>query len=296
MVSDGMVQVVKEVSLSVVQISNGHRGFGSGVVWDVEGHIVTNAHVVGRSETVRVSFSQDGGEETHEGKVIEIDRFSDVAVVHIDNLPKTILHPIQRGDSSMLSTGQLVFALANPFGGKVSATFGIITNASARIGGRTPWADDVVVTDARLNPGYSGGPLVDVFGKMIGMNAAYFTNRGISIPANQLNETVRDLLVEGGVKRAYLGIVSDSISLPEDVAEQIKQEEGLLVYSVELGTPAKKAGVAVGDIVVRLDSKPVRNYYDLRRILTSKIIGKETSLSILRGEKLTELLITPIEA
>lgn len=279
----------------MVQVTNGRRGFGSGVVWDNEGRILTNAHIIGRVTDVEVAFADDGG-KSYQAKVLGQDRFSDVALIQIEGAEKTKLRPISKGDSTKLSTGQFVLALANPFGEKVSATFGIVTNASATLGGRMPWSDNVIVTDAKLNPGYSGGPLVDSSGKMVGMNTAYFANRGIAIPVNSLVETAKNLSVEGGIKRAYLGIVSDTISLPQEVAEEIKQEEGLIVYSVESGTPAKKGGVTVGDIVVKLNSKPVTNFYDLRRLLSSEVIGKPTVLSVLRGEKLTELTVTPTEA
>ncbi len=295
LISDGIVEVVKRVSPSVVQVSNGRRGFGSGIVWDKEGHILTSAHVIGRSNELEISFSGDG-QKTYQANVVGQDRFSDVALLQVEEADKSKLHPLSKGDSSSLSTGQFVLALANPFGEKVAATFGIITSANASIGGRMPWSENVIISDAKLNPGYSGGPLVDASGKMIGMNAAFFANRGISIPVNSLEEVVKNLSVEGGIKRAYLGIVSDTISLPEDVAEEVQQEEGLIVYSVESGTPAKKAGVAIGDIVVKLNSKPVRNFYDLRKLLTSEVIGKATTLSVLRGEKLTELTVTPTEA
>jgi S1-C subfamily serine protease len=295
LISEGIVEVVNRVSPSVVQVSDGRTGHGSGVVWDKEGHILTSAHVIGRSTEIEVSFSGDG-EKTYQAKVVGQDRFSDVALLKVDEVDKSKLQPVSKGDSSKLSTGQFVLALANPFGEKVAATFGIITSANASIGGRMPWSENVIISDAKLNPGYSGGPLVDASGKMIGMNAAYFSNRGISIPINSLNEIAKNLSVEGGIKRAYLGIVSDTISLPEDVATQIQQEEGMIVYSVETGTPAKKAGVAIGDIVVKLNSKPVRNLYDLRKLLTSEVIGKATTLSVLRGEKLTELTVTPTEA
>jgi S1-C subfamily serine protease len=293
-ISDGIVEVVKKVSPSVVQVSNGHSGFGSGVVWDEEGRIVTSAHVIGRASDVEISLS--GVEKSYKAKIIGQDRFSDVAVLQLQGASASEIRPIGKGNSDDLSVGQFVLALANPFGEKASATFGIITSANATIGGKMPWADNVIVSDTKLNPGYSGGPLVDAAGRMVGMNAAFFANRGISIPINALEDLVKNLSVEGGIKRAYLGIVSDSISLPGEVAAEIKQEEGLIVYSVEAGTPAKRAGVAVGDIVVKLDLKPVRNFYDLRKLLDSKMIGKPSKLSVLRGEKLTELTITPSEA
>lgn len=289
-----MIKLIDQVSPSVVQVSAGRRGFGSGIIWDKAGRIVTSAHVVGRTSNVKVTLPSG---KSYPARIIGQDMFSDVALLQIEGGEKNEeLHPITLGDSSKLSTGQLVFALANPFGERVSATFGMITNANSVIGGRMPWADNVIISDAKLNPGYSGGPLVDASGKMIGLDAAYFANRGISIPINSLKDTVSALSIEGSVKHAFLGIVSDAISLPQEFIDELKQEEGLIVFSVESGSPAKKAGVALGDIIVRLDSKPIRSFGDLRRILTSKVIGKPTTLSVLRGEKLTELTITPSEA
>jgi S1-C subfamily serine protease len=294
--SDALKETVEKVSPSVVQVSGTRsRGQGSGVVWGSEGYIVTNSHVVGRSDEAEITFPSDNS-KSYKAKVVGQDRFSDVALLKVEGVDKSKLHPVELGDSADLSVGQFVLALANPFGQKVGATFGIITNTSVSMGGRMPWSDNVIVTDAKLNPGYSGGPLVDSSGKMIGMNAAYFANRGIAIPAKSLSETVSGLSSEGSVKRGYLGFVSDTIELPEEAAEEVKQEEGLIVLSVESGTPAKKAGLAVGDIVVKLDSKPVRNFYDLRKLLTSKVIGKPTIISVLRAEKLTELTVTPTEA
>ena len=290
--SDAIAGVVGQVSPSVVQIKAGDRGFGSGVVWDKEGLVLTNSHVIGRAGEIEVTFADS---KSYKASLLGQDRFSDVALLKIEGAGKS-LQPIEQGNSSSVAVGQFVLALANPFGEKVGATFGIITNASATMGGRMPWADNVIVTDTKLNPGYSGGPLIDASGKMIGMNSAYFANRGIAIPINALIDIVKSLASEGSIKRAYLGIVSNTLELSQDLAAEIQQDEGLIVLSVESGTPAKKAGVAVGDIVVKLDSKPVRNFYDLRKILTSKAIGKPTTLSVLRGEKLTELTVTPSEA
>jgi S1-C subfamily serine protease len=288
--SEALTSVVKNVSPSVVQVRSG-RGVGTGVVWDTEGHIVSNSHVVGRSPNIDVTFSNG---ETLEASIVGQDRYSDIAVLQVKGSTSEKLHPIQRGESDGLATGQFVLALANPFGDSVNAASGIITNPRARIGG--PWSDDMIVTDVRLNRGYSGGPLVDSSGNMIGMNTAYFTNRGVAIPVGVLSTTVKELSNKGSVKRAYLGIVSNPLTLPEDVAKELGQTEGLIVLSVETGTPAKKAKVAVGDIIVGLDSKKVEGYGDLHRILTNDLIGKETKLSVLRGEKVTELTITPSEA
>jgi serine protease Do len=263
---------------------------GTGVVWDDQGHIVTNSHVVGRAPKIEVS-TPDG--KTMNAAIVGQDRYSDIAVLKVES--KSGLPPaISRGDSGSLATGQFVIALANPFGDRVSAASGIITNPKSRMGG--PWTDEQIVTDVRLNRGYSGGPLLDASGNMIGMNAAYFANRGLAIPVSVLTTTVQQILSNGSVKRAYLGIVSNPISLPEEIAEQLGQSEGLIVLSVETGTPAKKAGVAVGDLIVAVNSKKVESYNDLFKALNGELIGKEVELSVLRGEKETKLTVVPREA
>jgi serine protease Do len=287
--SDALVAVVRRASRSVVQVSSG-RGVGTGVIWDKSGNIATNSHVVARGYKLEVTLPSG---ETMAAKVIGHDRLSDIALVSIEGYKGT-LAPIERGDSENLSVGQFVVALANPFGEIVSACSGVITNPKGKIGG--PWTDKMVITDVRLNRGYSGGPLVDASGRMIGMNAAVFSNRGIAIPINVLATTVSELLSSGTVKRAYLGIVSNPIMLPDEVAAEVGQSEGLIVLSVEQGSPAKKGAVAVGDIIVGLNSNSIETYHDLQKILTSGVIGKEIELIVLRGEKEIKLKITPVEA
>ncbi|MDP9289556.1 MAG: S1C family serine protease, partial [Thermoproteota archaeon] len=156
-----------------------------------------------------------------------------------------------------------------------------------------------VITDARLNPGYSGGPLVDVEGKMIGLNAAYVSSRGIAIRASKVRNITDQLAKYGAIKIAYLGVVTDEISLPREVGAQLKpsQEEGLMVLSVENDTPAKKAGLLLGDIIIGFDDQPIANIHDLRRqLLNQDVIGKSVKLAIIRGEKKSEITITPRES
>jgi S1-C subfamily serine protease len=286
--SSAIQQVAESASPSVVSISS-DGGNGTGVVWDDQGHIVTAYHVVRHLEEVEVS--SDSG-ETFTAKVVGRDRSSDIALLKVD----AKLQPIQKGDSESLKVGQFVLALANPFGSKASATSGIITGVKRNIGGW--WGvqiDEAIVTDARVNPGYSGGPLVDASGKMIGMNVALISSRGIAIPVAKVSEVVGRIASGSPVGRAYLGIVSNPVPLPEQATKQlqVKQDYGLLVLSVEVGSPADKAGLVLGDVLLGFGGNTVGGLRDLTRLLTQDAVGKTVKLQLLRGGKLEELPITP---
>lgn len=290
--SDAIVQVAEKVSASVVRVGSGRRFGGSGVVWSSDGYIVTANHVVGRLNEVEVGL-RDG--RSIKAKVVGHDQYSDVALLKIE---EDKLTPIEAGDSEAVRAGQFVLALANPFGEQPSVTSGIVTSPKRTIRGW--WGrlmENIIVTDAPLNPGYSGGPLVDAAGRMIGLNAAYVYSRGIAVPISTVKHVVERLMRDGRMKRAYLGIVSDTISLPEEIAKQpmIEQNEGLIVLSVAPDSPAKRSGLALGDVIVKFDQKPVSSVYDLQGLLSEEVIAKGIKLSILRGEKLTELTITPSE-
>lgn len=288
-VSDAVSEMVSNAAPSVVTVSNG-MGRGSGVVWGSEGYIVTCSHVVGRRNVVKVGL---GDRRIYEAKVVGKDPYSDVALLKIES---DGLKPIDVGDSEKSRVGQFVLAIANPFNRQPSATSGIVTSVggSLRMWGGLAM-DNAIVTDAQLNPGYSGGPLLDVSGKMIGLNTAYVWSRGIAVPVNTVKRIVESLKSEGRIKRAYLGILSNTISLPREISTlpEINQDGAVIVFSVELGSPAKKAGLALGDIIVKFDGKPIASMYDLHRVLTGEVIGKETALSVLRGEKLMELVVIP---
>jgi S1-C subfamily serine protease len=285
--SEATAEIVSKTSSSVVTVNNG-MGSGSGTIWSPEGYIVTASHVVGKRSTVEVGL---GNGKSHEAKVIGRDPYTDIALLQIE--AKT-LKPIELGDSQNLKPGQFILALANPFGRQVSATQGIVTavhGAIRTLGGIT--IEDTIVTDARLNPGYSGGPLIDVYGKMIGLNTAFIWNRGIAVPINTIKHIVETLKNDGKIKRAYLGIVSDTVRLPQEIATQVNQQSGVMIYQVEADSPAKKAGLAMGDVILKFNQKSIHSINDLHRYLTEEVIGKPTSLQTLRGENPTELTITP---
>jgi S1-C subfamily serine protease len=299
--SEGIENVADKVSQSVVSVHSRTRGNGSGVVWSSDGLIVTCSHIVKKLDELEVSLSNG---KPFPAKVIGNDPYSDIALLKIQANGKNesiSLNPIEIGDSENLRAGQFVLALANPYGQYPSITEGIITSERSSLGG-SQWGaitDNIVITDARLNPGYSGGPLVDVEGKMIGLNAAYFSSRGIAIRASKVRNITEQLAKDGVIKIAYLGIVTDEISIPSEIGAQLEpsQEEGLILLSVEKDSAAKKAGLLMGDIIVKFDDEPITNIHDLRRqLLKQDVIGKSVKIVIIRGEKKSELTLTPGEA
>ena len=275
----------------MVSISS-DSGNGTGIVWDDQGHIVTAYHVVHGLEKVQVT--SDGG-KSFEATVVGHDRSSDLALLKVSEK----FQPIPKGDSGSLRVGQFVLALANAYGTKASATSGIITGVKRNIGGW--WGvqiEDAIVTDARVNPGYSGGPLVDANGTMVGLNVALVSSRGIAVPVDKVAQVVERVTSGKPVGRAYLGIVSNPVELPERVSrlQSAEQEYGLVVLSVEPGSPADAAGLMLGDVVLGFDGKTVRGFRDLTAALTSETIGRESKLRIVRAGELKELTVTPTVA
>ncbi|MCP8305205.1 MAG: trypsin-like peptidase domain-containing protein [archaeon] len=288
--SDAVVEVANEVAPSVVSVGLGRR-VGSGVVWSADGYIITASHVIGKLDSVNVSL---GGQRL-EAKVVGRDPYSDIALLKTEG---GSFRPIELGNSEKLKVGQFILAFANPSARQPSVASGIV--ASARTSIRGWWGvmtENVIVTDVRLNSGYSGSPLVDASGRMVGLNIAHTSSQGIAVPVSTVKDIADRLAREGKIRRAYLGVVSNNISLPKEIATepQISQDVGAMVLSVEADSPAKQAGLSLGDVIVKLDGKSVTSVYDLPRLLTEEVIGKRTKLLILRGGQLMELEITPSE-
>ena len=290
--SNAVAELADNVSPSVVSVDAGGRS-GTGIVWSDDGLIVTAYHVVGQAESPTVALGD--GKELR-AKVVGRDRYSDVALLKVEAAG---LSPIARRNSEGVRVGEFVLALANALGKKPSATSGIVTGT--RRSTRGFWGvmiEDAVVTDAKLNPGYSGGPLVDASGRMVGMDVAYFGGRGVAVSIDALNETVERLFRDGRVKKGFLGVVVEPIELPQELAEssEVGQVAGLLVRAVEPGSPARAAGVAMGDIILKLGETQATDEYELHRALAADVVGKQVSLKVLRAEKATELDVTPREA
>jgi S1-C subfamily serine protease len=289
-ISDATTALVQKLSKSVVSV-NAQMSRGTGVVLDNQGYIITCNHVLQGCNTVRVGQ----GEKTFEARVVGTDAYSDLALLKTE---QGKFEPITIGNSDNLNTGQFILALANPFNRKQpTATTGIVTNPDSSIRGfRGTAMENVIATDAKLNPGFSGGPLVDAEGKLIGINSAYVWQRGIAVPVNKV-KVVTDRLINGGrIKKAYLGLVANTVAIPEEIQHEagIEQETGVMVFQVETGAPARKAGLTMGDVIVKFNGKSVADFYDLPRLLSEDVAGKTTTLTVIRGEKLIELTITPI--
>ncbi len=287
--SEATSQLIKKTSQSVVSV-RAQMSRGTGVILSKDGYIVTCNHVLAGCNTVKVGQ----GEKTFTAKIVGTDPHNDIALLKAEGGEFT---PIEMGDSEKLSVGQYVFALANPFNrAQPTATTGIVTSVNSTIRGwRGTQMENIIATDAQLNPGFSGGPLVDVDGRIIGINTAYVWQRGIAIPINRV-KAIADRLMTGRVlKKAYLGIIANTVAIPQEIAEQadLDQETGVMIFSVEAGSPARKAGLAMGDVIVKFNDKPVTDFYDIPRLLAEDTIGKEAKLTIIRREKLYEATIVP---
>jgi S1-C subfamily serine protease len=287
-ISDATTELIEKLSKSVVSV-NARMSQGTGVVLDKQGYIVTCNHVLAGCNSVRIGQ----GEKTYEAHVVGTDPYNDIALLKTE----AEFTPIQLGDSDEAKTGQFILALANPFNRKQpTATTGIVTNPDSSIRGfRGTAMENVIATDAKLNPGFSGGPLVDAEGKLIGINTAYVWQRGIAIPINKVKQVTDRLLTGGKIKKAYLGLVGNSVAIPLEIQQEtdIEQETGVMVFQVEPEAPARKAGLTMGDVIVTFNGKPVADFYDLPRLLVEDVVNKKTKLMIIRGEKLVELTIVP---
>jgi len=290
--SEATSTLVQQTSQSVVSI-NSRMSRGTGIILNSEGYIVTCNHVLQGCNIVKIGQ----GQKTFNARIVATDPYNDIALLKAENGK---FQPAELGDSDKLKVGQYVIAIANPFNREqATATTGTITSVNGTLRGwQGTHMENIISTDAKLIPGFSGGPLADVDGKIVGINTAYVWQRGIAIPINKV-KTIADRLMTGkAAKKAYLGVVANTVAIPEELATQLEidQETGVMIFSVESNSPARKAGLMMGDVIMKFNGKPIVNFYDLPRRLAEDIVGKETQLTILRGEKLLELSVTPKEA
>ena len=271
------------------------ESLGSGVVFTGDGFLLTNAHVVGKSTGGTAEFS-DGTSAPF--RVVGADPLSDLAVLRA-NGPTP--EPAKLGEADALKVGQLVVAIGNPYGLQCTITSGVV---SAR--GRTLRAgsgrliEDVIQTDAALNPGNSGGPLVTSRGEVVGVNTAMILPaQGLcfAIPSKIATFVASRLVRDGKIRRSYIGVVGQNAALPRKaaVALGVERETAVLVVSVEDGSPAQASGLAPGDYILAMDDRPVASVDDLHRILTEEKINIPTVLSVLRRTGKTDVTVVPCE-
>jgi S1-C subfamily serine protease len=283
-VSDALAGIVGSTGQSVVQVEARRRLPASGVVWSPDGVIVTAHHVVQRDDQVGVGLPNG---KTVAATLVGRDPTTDLAVLRAG---ATGLVAPEWGASDELRVGHLVLALGRP-GRTVQATLGIISALGE--GWRTPGggqADRYLQTDVVMYPGFSGGPLVDASGRVLGLNTSALL-RGISLtlPTPTVRRVVETLLSNGRMRRGYLGVGAQGVRLPASLAETLGQETGLLLVSVKPESPADRAGLLLGDTIVGLDNQPVRHMDDLSALLTGDRVGVAVPMRIVRSGQIQEL-------
>ena len=270
-------------------------GAGSGFIISPEGFIITNSHVVTDASHYEVSL-QDG--RVFKGELIGNDPYTDLAVLRI--YAEQIQH-VSFGDSDKLQTGQLAIAIGNPYGFEYSVTAGVISALGRTLrsnSGRL--IDDVIQTDASLNPGNSGGPLVNSRGEVIGINTAIILPaQGIcfAVAANTAQYIVSKLILEGRVRRGYLGIAGQVINLPLRMQNfhRLEVGSGILVQQVEQKSPAHNSELLTGDIIIGLNDLGIGSINELHRMLDESTIGKSVNLTVLRRGRKIDIMVVPGE-
>jgi S1-C subfamily serine protease len=293
--SSAVVRVAATLLPSVAAVSvRSARGLGAGsasVISDAS-HLLTSAHVVAGADRAEVAFS-DGS--SFAARIVGSDPLSDLAVLEADGPTPP---PIPLGDASRLRVGQLVVALGNPLGMAGSVTAGIVSALGRSLptqAGRV--VDEVIQTDASLNPGSSGGVLADSSGRMIGVNTAVAgIGLGLAVPINPTTREIIDALrTRGRVRRAWLGVAGAQVALSPELAARVGSRTGMQVASVVVGSPAAEAGARRGDIVITIDHTPVTRATGLQRLLVEHAIGRRMELTVWRNGALVDIVVEPEE-
>jgi putative serine protease PepD len=281
-------EIYKRSAAGVVEITVGSAGAGSlggggatqaqgsGFVYDNQGHIITNQHVVDGAESVSVRFS-DGS--THDATVVGTDPSTDLAVLKVD-APVSLLKPLRLGKSSQLAVGDGVIAIGSPFGLEQTVTTGIVSALHRQITSPNDFAiDDAIQTDAAINHGNSGGPLLDLEGRVIGVNSQIESESGgndgigFAVPSDTVARIAADLLADGEVEHAYLGVATGDTS----------SGDGAGIAEVRPGTPAAAAGLREGDVVTEIDGEAVADADELRSLIDARQPGDSVELTIVRN-------------
>src|SRR5689334_6862136 len=271
------------------------EGAGSGVAISSDGYMLTSAHVVAGGNRVSASFS-DGRELAAE--VIGADPLSDLAVVRADARD---LSPAQLGDADELRVGQLVVAIGSPMGLAGTVTAGVVSalgrSLPTRSGSAGRLVENVIQTDAALNPGNSGGALADGLSRVVGVNTAVAgVGLGLAVPINDATrKIISALMKEGRVRRAYIGIVGGSRPLPPKIASRLGREKGIEVVEVVSGSPAARAGLHAEDLIVEVDGESMGDVGDLQRLMVAERIGQGIQVDLVRDGDSIKIDLIPRE-
>src|SRR5438477_8563610 len=283
--SRAVIAVSERLSPSVANLRSA-RGGGSGVVISRDGFVVTSAHVVERARRVRASFV-DGSE--YQAEIVGLDPLSDLAVLRADAQE---LVPAELGDATRLRVGQLVVAIGNPNGFAGSVTAGVVSALGRSLPTRAGRiVDNVIQTDAALNPGNSGGALADGSGRVVGINTAVAgVGLGLAVPVNSATRRIVGALMrDGRVRRAWLGIAGGPRPLPPKLARELGRTAGIEIVDVVPGSPAEQGGLRAEDLIVSLDGAPIGGVDELQRLMIDEVIGRPVRLGVVRNGELREL-------
>ncbi len=285
--STALAETVESAGKGVVRVEGRRRMGASGFVWGTDGLIVTANHVLERDEDIKVGLA--GGNKV-EAEFVGRDPTTDLAVLRVEGADLT---PSDTTEPDAISVGNLVLALGRP-GKTVQATLGIVSALGktwrTRAGGQI---DRYLQTDVVMYPGFSGGPLVDASGNIVGLNTSALT-RGVtvSIPVPTVASVTETLVTHGRVRRGHLGIGAQVVRLPDGIEKDAGQESGLIIVSVESKSPAETGGIMLGDTVVAFNDTSIRHMDDLLAELTGDTVGQIVKLRVIRGGELKELTVT----
>ncbi|NEP19648.1 MAG: trypsin-like serine protease [Leptolyngbya sp. SIO4C1] len=307
--SQAVIRVVETVSPAVVNIEVRRlrlradmrrplemAGNGSGFLFTPDGYILTNSHVVHNTDDVEVTLA-DG--QRLKAELIGDDPDTDLAIIRI---PGSNFTHTELGDSDSLRAGQLVIAIGNPLGFQCTVTAGVVSALGRSFRSKTGrLIDSVIQTDAALNPGNSGGPLVNSHGQVIGVNTAIIqAAQGICLatPISTAKRVIGPLMQMGRVRRGRIGVGGQTVPLPQRLvrSHDLSTDSGVLVTWLQSGSPAQVAGIRDRDVIVGFEADPIRNVDDLHRLLTEETIGVRSRLTVLRREQRLDITVVPAES
>jgi S1-C subfamily serine protease len=289
--STSLADAVERAGGYTVRVNARGRYGSSGIVW-AEGIVLTADHTIERDEEISVTLA-DGSDLA--ATIAGRDPRSDLAVLRVDGLT---IGPAPRSEDGRV--GSLVLAVGRSGGGAngIGASLGIVSSTGVfgrgrrRRGRGDHSAESVIRPDLTMYPGFSGGPLIDVTGAMVGVNTSGFRGQPLTIPNEAITVVVGQLLTHGRLRRGYLGMTSQPVRLPDSIATTAGQEMGLLAIGVEDDSPASEGGIIIGDILIGVGGEPVRDTDDLRSALGPELAGQPATLRILRGGEVRELTVT----